>query len=121
MSSSFSLAVKPCVAGSNGGKSWRRKGGARAEVVVAPKKRASTQKVPELSKQGIPHTDLHVREIVKRQSDDNKSAMLDLCQKPQFHPTFLEEAYDKCRNICAEYAKTFYLGNTFTSLLTSFH
>ena len=47
--------------------------------------------------------------------------MLDLCQKPEFHPMFLEEAYDKCRNICVEYAKTFYLGNNFTSLLSSFH
>lgn len=103
--------VKPCVAWSNGKllsrKSTRR--AARAEVIVAPKKRTSTHNVPELSKQGIPHTDLHVREIVKRQSTD-KSAMFDVCQKPQFHPMFLEEAYERCRNICAEYAKTFYLG-----------
>ncbi|KAL6341251.1 hypothetical protein AAG906_032369 [Vitis piasezkii] len=111
MSSAFSLAVKPSVAWSNGKllsrKSTRR--AARAEVIVAPKKRTSTHNVPELSKQGIPHTDLHVREIVKRQSTD-KSAMFDVCQKPQFHPMFLEEAYERCRNICAEYAKTFYLG-----------
>ncbi|KAJ9697780.1 hypothetical protein PVL29_007074 [Vitis rotundifolia] len=111
MSSAFSLAVKPCVAWSNGKllsrKSTRR--AARAEVIVAPKKRTSTHNVPELSKQGIPHTDLHVREIVKRQSTD-KSAMFDVCQKPHFHPMFLEEAYERCRNICAEYAKTFYLG-----------
>lgn len=112
MPSAFSLAVN--LPGSNGqllaSKSTRRPG--RAEVVVvAPKKRTSTHKVPELSKQGIPLTDLIVREIVKRQSTD-KSAMLDTCQKPQFHPMFLEEAYDRCRNICAEYAKTFYLGIT---------
>lgn len=111
MSSAFSLAVKPSVAWSNGKllsrKSTRR--AARAEVIVAPKKRTSSHNVPELSKQGIPHTDLHVREIVKRQSTD-KSAMFDVCQKPQFHPMFLEEAYERCRNICAEYAKTFYLG-----------
>ncbi|XP_034688615.1 phytoene synthase 2, chloroplastic-like [Vitis riparia] len=103
--------VKPSVAWSNGKllsrKSTRR--AARAEVIVAPKKRTSSHNVPELSKQGIPHTDLHVREIVKRQSTD-KSAMFDVCQKPQFHPMFLEEAYERCRNICAEYAKTFYLG-----------
>lgn len=113
MSSAFSLAVKPSVAWSNGKllsrKSTRR--AARAEVIVAPKKRTSSHNVPELSKQGIPHTDLHVREIVKRQSTD-KSAMFDVCQKPQFHPMFLEEAYERCRNICAEYAKTFYLGTT---------
>ncbi|CAI9774469.1 unnamed protein product [Fraxinus pennsylvanica] len=31
-------------------------------------------------------------------------------EKPSFHPMFLEEAYDQCKNICEEYAKTFYLG-----------
>ncbi|KAI9071512.1 hypothetical protein K1719_046520 [Acacia pycnantha] len=30
--------------------------------------------------------------------------------KPQFRPGFIEEAYESCRKICAEYAKTFYLG-----------
>ncbi|KAI3414729.1 uncharacterized protein J3R85_015901, partial [Psidium guajava] len=28
----------------------------------------------------------------------------------QFHPAFLDEAYERCRKLCAEYAKTFYLG-----------
>lgn len=73
--------------------------------VVAPKRPT----LPELSLKGIPHTDLHVREIVQRQlytrhSDHN------LCRKPEFNPEFLEDAYDRCRDICAEYAKTFYLG-----------
>ncbi|KAJ0778490.1 putative 15-cis-phytoene synthase [Helianthus annuus] len=35
--------------------------------------------------------------------------------RPEFHPEFLDEAYDRCRDICAEYAKTFYLG---TRLMT---
>lgn len=117
MSSAFSLAVKPCVAQRNcahlSRKSTRK--AARAEV-VAPKKRTSTYTVPELSKQGIPLTDLHVREIVRRQSP-KQSTMFDVCQKPQFHPMFLEEAYERCRKICAEYAKTFYLG---TASLTFF-
>ncbi|KAK9072556.1 hypothetical protein SSX86_008990 [Deinandra increscens subsp. villosa] len=78
--------------------------------VVAPKK----PNLPELSIKGIPHTDLRVREVVQRQLQirpDDLSA----CRKPEFHPEFLEEAYDRCRDICAEYAKTFYLG---TRLMT---
>ncbi|KAI3716510.1 hypothetical protein L1987_67432 [Smallanthus sonchifolius] len=78
--------------------------------VVAPKK----PNLPELSIKGIPHTDLRVREIVQRQlrirPDD-----FSVCRKPEFHPEFLEDAYDRCRDICAEYAKTFYLG---TRLMT---
>ncbi|CAK9180141.1 unnamed protein product [Ilex paraguariensis] len=82
----------------------------RSEVTIAAPKRKSTRGAPELSLRGIPHTDLHVNEIVQRQSQ--KSAMFadDTCRRPQFQPMFLEEAYEQCRNICAEYAKTFYLG-----------
>ncbi|KAI7735563.1 hypothetical protein M8C21_004752 [Ambrosia artemisiifolia] len=78
--------------------------------VVAPKK----PNLPELSIKGIPHNDLRVREIVQRQlltrRDDHS-----VSRQPEFHPEFLEEAYDRCRDICAEYAKTFYLG---TRLMT---
>ncbi|XVF69798.1 hypothetical protein PTKIN_Ptkin11bG0110300 [Pterospermum kingtungense] len=77
---------------------------ARAQVITAPKISISFL---ELTKQGIPHTDLRVQEIVTRQSWPNN---LLAYRKPQFHPMFLEEAYNRCRNICAEYAKTFYLG-----------
>ncbi|XP_076938951.1 phytoene synthase 2, chloroplastic-like [Bidens hawaiensis] len=79
--------------------------------VVAPKK----PNLPELSLKGIPHTDLRVREIVQRQLQTRRDDYSG-CGKPdQFHPEFLEEAYDRCRDICAEYAKTFYLG---TRLMT---
>ncbi|KAH9789205.1 hypothetical protein WN943_009375 [Citrus x changshan-huyou] len=83
----------------------------RAGVTIAPRQRSS-HIFPGLSRQGIPQsTALHVSEIVERQSQDNSLAMEDACRsKPQFHPMFLEEAYERCRNICAEYAKTFYLG-----------
>ncbi|XP_073261008.1 bifunctional 15-cis-phytoene synthase, chromoplastic-like [Populus alba] len=54
-------------------------------------------------------------EIVERRSQANSLSKQDICRKPEFHPAFLEEAYERCRNICAEYAKTFYLG---TRLMT---
>ncbi|RVW48639.1 Phytoene synthase, chloroplastic [Vitis vinifera] len=89
MSSAFSLAVKPSVAWSNGKllsrKSTRR--AARAEVIVAPKKRTSTHNVPELSKQAF---------------------------------LILIYMYEKLSrgNLLTKYAKTFYLGYNFTSLLS---
>ncbi|XP_038901205.1 phytoene synthase 2, chloroplastic-like [Benincasa hispida] len=73
-------------------------------VIAAPKS-SQTLKFPTLSKQGIPLADLNVDEIVERQSQSNH-----FLKKMQFHPSFLEEAYESCRKICAEYAKTFYLG-----------
>ncbi|KAI3823189.1 hypothetical protein L1987_04621 [Smallanthus sonchifolius] len=78
--------------------------------VVAPKK----PNLPELSIKGIRHTDLRVREIVQRQLRTGPNDF-SICRKPEFHPEFLEDAYDRCRDICAEYAKTFYLG---TRLMT---
>ncbi|KAL8255555.1 hypothetical protein R6Q59_030622 [Mikania micrantha] len=78
--------------------------------VVAPKK----PNLPELSIKGIPHTDLRVREIVQRQLKTRPNDH-SVCRKPEFHPEFLEEAYDRCKEICEEYAKTFYLG---TRLMT---
>ncbi|KAL6203937.1 hypothetical protein ACLB2K_021207 [Fragaria x ananassa] len=109
MSSTFSLAPKPYIRESNGNllppKSMLTT--IRAEVITAPKQR-NTRSFPELSIQGIPVADLHVQEIVQRQS--KSIAKVGTSRKSQFDPSFLEEAYQRCRNICAEYAKTFYLG-----------
>ncbi|XP_011048242.1 PREDICTED: phytoene synthase 2, chloroplastic-like [Populus euphratica] len=116
MCSSFSLSARPCT-GPDNGKFLHSKSlvtRARAEVIAAPK-RSSQRAFPRLLKHGIPHTDLQVHEIVERQSQANSLSKQDICRKPEFHPAFLEEAYERCRNICAEYAKTFYLG---TRLMT---
>ncbi|PRQ35702.1 putative 15-cis-phytoene synthase [Rosa chinensis] len=111
MSSTFSLAPKPYIRESNRKllppKSMLTT--IRAEVITAPKQR-STRIFPELSIQGIPVADLHVQEIVQRQSKTDNTANGGTSRKPQFVPSFLEEAYERCRTICAEYAKTFYLG-----------
>lgn len=115
MSSTFSIAARPVGVGNGKREFCKRPLVIRATrsggVTMAPRE-MSTVILPELSKQGTPHTDLYVREIVERQS---QQACLfgkeDACRrKPEFHPSFLEEAYERCRNICAEYAKTFYLG-----------
>ncbi|KAL3609062.1 hypothetical protein D5086_000082 [Populus alba] len=74
---------------------------ARAEVIAAPKG-SSQRGFSRLLKHGIPHTDLQVHEIVERQSQANSLSKQDICRKPEFHPAFLEEAYERCRNICAE-------------------
>ncbi|KAF5725518.1 hypothetical protein HS088_TW23G00241 [Tripterygium wilfordii] len=87
------------------------KGTIRAEVITAPK-RSSWIVFPELSVQGVPHTDLKLREIVERQTRNNSLAKKYAYRNPEFQPQFLDEAYKKCKNICAEYAKTFYLGTT---------
>lgn len=122
MSSTFSLAPKPYIRESNG-KLLPRKSmltTIRAEVITAPKQR-SMRVFPELSIQGIPVADLHVQDIVQRQSKTFNMANEGTSQKSQFDPSFLEEAYERCRNICAEYAKTFYLGPiSFPSLLIFF-
>ncbi|KAG6679522.1 hypothetical protein I3843_14G134900 [Carya illinoinensis] len=114
MYSIYSVAVKPCIRVSNGKCPSRKSIIARAEVTVAPQHR-TTRIFPLLSKDGIPLADLHVQEIIERQSQNNILAREDPCKKPRFHPTFLEESYEKCRNICAEYAKTFYLGTLLTT------
>lgn len=122
----FSVAAKPCIENQSNGKNHlflfhkSTRSSTRVEATIAaPKRKSSSTIFPELSVQSIPHTDLHVREIVKRQTKirfvvddfDHHS-----CRKPQFHPAFLEEAYEQCKNICSEYAKTFYLGSTLVSL-----
>nr|XP_043624565.1 phytoene synthase 2, chloroplastic-like [Erigeron canadensis] len=113
MTSAVSILSKPCIGpASNNARNFHQEFTVTARVVVAPKRPT----LPELSIKGIPHTDLHIREIVQRQlkipdtSDHNY-----VCKKPEFHPSFLDDAYERCRVICAEYAKTFYLG---TRLMT---
>jgi len=111
MSSTLSLTPKAYTRESNG-KLLPQKSmltTIRAEVITAPKQR-SLRNFPELSIQGIPVGDLHVREIVQRQSKTHNTAYKGTTRKSQFDSSFLEEAYERCRNICAEYAKTFYLG-----------
>ncbi|KAI3791292.1 hypothetical protein L2E82_05022 [Cichorium intybus] len=111
MSSAFSILGQPCAVGSliNNGRNSHQEFTITARV-VAPRRPT----LPELSLKGIPHTDLHVREIVQRQLHTRRTDH-DVCRKPEFNPEFLEDAYDRCRDICAEYAKTFYLG---TRLMT---
>ncbi|KAF7836983.1 phytoene synthase 2, chloroplastic-like [Senna tora] len=98
------LAPKSCIV--NIRKSTSRKFSVvRAEVTLAPKR------TRDLSKQGVSIADLRVHEIVERQTQPHKLITTSLCNKPQFHPCFLKEAFENCRKICAEYAKTFYLGS----------
>ncbi|XP_062076708.1 phytoene synthase 2, chloroplastic-like [Humulus lupulus] len=90
----------------------------RAELtIMAPAKQSSIPVFPELTKPGIPFFDLRLQEVVKRQSQKSHSFDVDdqARRKPQFHPSFLEESYERCRCICEEYAKSFYLG---TMLMT---
>ncbi|KAL3519094.1 hypothetical protein ACH5RR_021683 [Cinchona calisaya] len=86
----------------------------RAEVLIADPKRGE-RLLPELTIEGIPHSNHHIHEIVRRQSQKNSFSRKYALRRPDFHPMFLEEAYERCKIICAEYAKTFYLG---TRLMT---
>ncbi|XP_010046684.2 phytoene synthase 2, chloroplastic [Eucalyptus grandis] len=93
------------------GRPWTQKSGAlvRAQVPVAPKS-SGLHTFPELSKQVISLTDLQLVEIVEKQSRTSSPFPESEHRKLQFHPPFLDEAYERCRKLCAEYAKTFYLG-----------
>lgn len=83
----------------------------RAQVTVAPGKTETRLPiVPGLTMQGIPPNNLHLLDIVEKQSRAVGSAREAACRMPSFHPSFLEEAYESCRRLCSEYAKTFYLG-----------
>ncbi|KAL2540852.1 Phytoene synthase [Abeliophyllum distichum] len=109
MSASFSYAAKPCIRKGDGKFLIHRNKRtiARAEVAIAVPKKKNESFYPKLSVQG---TGKIIHEIVQRQSQSNGLAIHDVCRKPDFNPMFLEEAYDQCKNICEEYAKTFYLG-----------
>ncbi|CAM8967703.1 unnamed protein product [Rhodiola kirilowii] len=119
MSCAFSVGFEPCMMA--GGKDRRLKSicnrlpaGARAEAVIADPRRtrSSPQLFPQLSKLGVPHSDLQVNEIVERQSMAKNGGFIgdSAFTKAKFEPMFLNKAYERCRHICAEYAKTFYLG-----------
>lgn len=118
MSSTFFSvsAAKPCNMRQGNAKNMsQRFFTTRAEVTYMPSpKQSSIPVFPELTKAGISLTDLRIKEVVQKQSRTHKSFPRDnddhAQRKLHFHPNFLEEAYERCRNICAEYAKTFYLG-----------
>ncbi|KAE8665057.1 Phytoene synthase [Hibiscus syriacus] len=81
---------------------------ARAQVIAAPKIPVA---FPGSTKQCISDMDLGVHEVIRRQSWPNYFASKGgTSRRPRFNPMFIDEAYEKCRTICAEYAKTFYLG-----------
>lgn len=105
----FSLTSKPCIGVCNGSLQFPKSmvTTARTEVITAPK-RPNT--FPGLTKQGLSDTDLRVQEVVRRQSWSHSLVTEVNCRKSRFEPMFVDDAYDMCRNICAEYAKTFYLG-----------
>ncbi|KAK6937024.1 Squalene/phytoene synthase [Dillenia turbinata] len=103
------LGAKPCIKAKDCSfVSYKLKILTRAEVIAVPKQ-AWQFAMPELSKHGIPHNDLHLGEIVKSRTQSNNSVFEEAYRKPKFGP-FLQEAYEKCREICTDYAKTFYLG-----------
>ncbi|KAK7295630.1 hypothetical protein RJT34_18541 [Clitoria ternatea] len=95
MSLSFASPSWINIIGSNNKKPCcRRFGGVRSEATVVHKQRTESMSL----------ADLHVQEVVHKQSQ------IAPCSKAQFEPRFLKDSYEMCRNICAEYAKTFYLG-----------
>lgn len=116
----FSFAVKPSIKVGDGKFFPYKytKTTVKAETLTADPKRGE-RFLPDLTIEGIPHIDHHMHEIVRRQSQTNSISRKDALRRPEFHPMFLEESYERCRIICAEYAKTFYLG-TFGNSLTFF-
>ncbi|CAN1335860.1 Phytoene synthase 2, chloroplastic (Fragment) [Linum perenne] len=78
-------------------------------VITVPKLKGSRRSPSLLKELGIPHGDLCVDEIVERQQHlcYNSSGERRLSSK--FSSEFLDESYERCKDICAEYAKTFYL------------
>ncbi|KAJ4724065.1 Phytoene synthase [Melia azedarach] len=117
MCSTFTLAANPPGIGVIG----------RGKIFCQKSVTTSKQKISFMftgkSTEGIlqKQTDAHVLEILEKQYSpaNNISRGLDhdLCRrnKPQIDAVFLEEAYERCRQICADNAKTYYLG---TLLLT---
>lgn len=68
--------------------------------------------LPILYSQELPQINQHISEIIQRQS----KVALDhddydvVCRRLQIDQIVLEEGYERCRKICAEFSKTFYLG-----------
>ncbi|KAK7331477.1 hypothetical protein VNO77_25702 [Canavalia gladiata] len=105
MSLSFcwpAAATPSSIIGSNRKGSCTRFGVIRSQVSVAPKERKGNN----AEGVAVAVADLHVEEIVHRQSQIGNL----ISRKPQWESSFLKDAYGMCRNICEEYAKTFYLG-----------
>ncbi|XP_056165593.1 phytoene synthase 2, chloroplastic-like [Syzygium oleosum] len=110
MCSTYSPIPKPFRTVIIGRPSTRKSGVlVRAQVTVAPKS-SGLHTLPELPKQVISLNDLQLVEIVEKQSRTGRLFAESEHRKPQFQPAFLDEAYERCRKLCAEYAKTFYLG-----------
>ncbi|GMJ07131.1 hypothetical protein HRI_004382300 [Hibiscus trionum] len=106
MFTTSSFASKPCIGRLQVPESMFAT--ARAQVIAAPKIPIA---FPGSTKQCISDIDLGVHEVVRRQSwPNNLSTKAGNSRKPRYDPMFIGDAYDKCRTICAEYAKTFYLG-----------
>lgn len=119
MCSTFSVAAKPFI-GESRGKILSQQvinSGARSELNINIPREKNSIIFPRLSTQGMLQSDVHIREIAERRSLANN--LLDkgdaFRSKPQLDAMFLDEAYERCRKICAEFAKTYYLG---TLLLT---
>ncbi|KAG8387355.1 hypothetical protein BUALT_Bualt02G0012800 [Buddleja alternifolia] len=107
MNAALPYASNPCIKARHytiSSQSYTKITSIKAEVATHIPKKFSQ---PELSVFGIKSTDQLIREIVRKQSN---SDTFDVRRIPSFNPMFLEEAYGRCRDICAEYAKTFYLG-----------
>lgn len=113
MCSTFSVSTNPCNYGANNARFLHSKSfvtRTRAQGIRAHKCSSDGAIPRPLIKDFIPRTDLRVHEIVERQPQANNLAKQDACRRVEMNLTLLEEAYKRCRNICAEYARTYYLG-----------
>nr|TKS05025.1 hypothetical protein D5086_0000137190 [Populus alba] len=113
MCSTFSVSTNPCNYGANNARFLHSKSfvtRTRAQGIRAHKCSSGGAIPRPLIKEFIPRTDLRVHEIVERQPQANNLAKQDACRRVEMNLTLLEEAYKRCRNICAEYARTYYLG-----------
>ncbi|CAK7339138.1 unnamed protein product [Dovyalis caffra] len=106
------IGTSPCSGGNNGRFMHPKSVVTRTRCKgISAHKCSSSRAFPRLLKEVIPPAELHVQEIVKRQSQANNLAKQDSCRRPECSPVFLEEAYRRCRNICKDYAGTYYLGS----------
>ncbi|KAG9136332.1 hypothetical protein Leryth_003896 [Lithospermum erythrorhizon] len=119
MYSTFPIASKVPITGnrkrihSHNQKFYLVKGEVNIATTTDIKRRNTSSLLSELSINVLPQTYQNVCDIVRKQSsgsnrwsngDDKTSG------NHMFQSMFLQESYERCRNICAEYAKTFYLG-----------
>lgn len=114
MCSTFSVSTNPCNYGANNARFLHSKSfvtRTRAQGIRAHKCSSGGAIPRPLIKEFIPRTDLRVHEIVERQPQANNLAKQDACRRVEMNLTLLEEAYKRCRNICAEYARTYYLAS----------